>query len=37
MKAVLDYHDAGGTLDHVKEELIQTAAMCMRMLKNLPA
>ncbi len=36
-KAVLHYHYEGGTLDHVKEELIQTAAMCMRMLKNLPS
>ena len=35
-KAVLHYHYEGGELNHVKEELIQTAAMCMRMLKNLP-
>jgi hypothetical protein len=35
-KAVLHYHYEGGTLDHVREELIQTAAMCMRMLQNLP-
>ena len=35
-KAVLHYHYEGGTIDHVKEELIQTAAMCMRMLKDLP-
>lgn len=35
-KAVLHYHYEGGTLDHVKEELIQTAAMCMRMLIHLP-
>lgn len=35
-RAVLHYHYEGGTLDHVKEELIQTAAMCLRMLKNLP-
>ena len=34
-KAVLDYCYAEGTLAQVKEELIQTAAMCMRMLKNL--
>ena len=34
-KAVLDYCYANGTLDQVKEELIQTAAMCMRMLKIL--
>lgn len=37
MKAVLHYHDEGGTLDQIKEELIQTAAMCMRMLQNLPS
>jgi len=35
-KAVLDYHYAGGSLEHIQEELIQTAAMCMRMLMNLP-
>ena len=35
-KAVLDYHNEKDTIEHVKEELIQTAAMCMRMLKNLP-
>lgn len=35
-KAVLHYHYEGGTLDHVREEIIQTAAMCMRMLENLP-
>lgn len=32
-KAVLDYHYAGGSLNDVKSELIQTAAMCMRMLE----
>ena len=31
-KAVLHYHYEGGSLQHVKDELIQTAAMCMRML-----
>lgn len=31
-KAVLHYHYEGGSLKDVKEELIQTAAMCMRML-----
>lgn len=36
-KAVLHYHYEGGTIEHVKEELIQTAAMCMRMLQNLPS
>lgn len=35
-KAVLDYHYENDNLDHVKVELIQTAAMCMRMLENLP-
>lgn len=34
-KAVLQYQDEGGSLDEVKEELIQTAAMCLRMLLNL--
>lgn len=31
-KAVLHYHYEGGTLEDVCEELVQTAAMCMRML-----
>jgi len=35
-KAVLDYHDGLCTVDHIRTELIQTAAMCMRMLQNLP-
>ena len=34
-KAVLEYHYEGGTIEHVKEELVHTAAMCMRMLENL--
>lgn len=34
-KAVLDYHYAADTVEHIKEELIQTAAMCMRMLGGL--
>lgn len=34
-KAVLDYHYAADTVEHIKEELIQTAAMCMRMLGSL--
>jgi NTP pyrophosphatase (non-canonical NTP hydrolase) len=34
-KAVLHYHYEKGTIYHVREELIQTAAMCMRMLQNL--
>lgn len=35
-KAVLHYNHENGSLQNVKDELIQTAAMCMRMLKNLP-
>lgn len=35
-KAVLDYHYERGTLSQIREEVIQTAAMCMRMLENLP-
>jgi len=31
-KAVLHYHYEGGTLEDVREELVQTAAMCVRML-----
>lgn len=34
-KAVLHYHHEGGTLQDVKKELIETAAMCMRMYKAL--
>lgn len=34
--AVNHYHWDNGTIEDVKEELIQTAAMCMRMLQNLP-
>jgi len=34
-KAVLHFHYENGTIEHVKEELIQTAAMCVRMLENL--
>lgn len=34
-KAVLHYHYEQGSLEDVKSELIQTAAMCMRMLENL--
>lgn len=36
-KAVLHYHYENGTVENIREELIQTAAMCMRMLENLPA
>lgn len=35
-KAVLHYHYENGSLSDVRNELIQTAAMCMRMLENLP-
>lgn len=34
-KAVLHLHYEKGTKDDLKEELIQTAAMCVRMIKNL--
>lgn len=35
-KAVLQYHYENGSLKDVKEELIQTAAMCIRMVESLP-
>lgn len=35
-RAVLQYVMEGGELGEVKKELIETAAMCVRMLKNLP-
>lgn len=35
-KAVLDYKCNKASLNDVREELIQTAAMCVRMLENLP-
>lgn len=34
-KAVNEYHFSGGSLQDVKDELIQTAAMCVRMLESL--
>lgn len=34
-RAVMQFEDEGGTLEAIEEELIQTAAMCFRMLKNL--
>ena len=34
--AVLHLEYERGTIEHVREELIQTAAMCVRMLENLP-
>lgn len=33
--AVNDYHSGKGSIEDVKEELAQTAAMCIRMLENL--
>ena len=35
-RAVLRYSDEGASIEDVKEELIQCAAMRFRMLKNLP-
>ncbi len=35
VKAVLHYHYENGSILDVKKELIQTAAMCMRMLNYL--
>lgn len=34
-RAALQFAYEGGKLDAVEEELIQTAAMCIRMLKNI--
>ena len=34
-KAVLDYKYKKDTIEHIKEELTQTAAMCIRMINNL--
>ena len=34
-KAVLQYTVEGGSIESVKEELVQTAAMCVRMLEAL--
>jgi len=34
-KAVLHYHYENGSIEDIKKELIQTAAMCMRMLEKL--
>ena len=34
-KAVLHYHYENGGLENIKKELIQTAAMCVRMLDAL--
>ena len=35
-KAVLHFQYENGTIENVRNELVQTAAMCMRMLQNLP-
>jgi hypothetical protein len=35
-KAVVEYSMAKGSLEEVEKELIQTAAMCLRCLYNLP-
>lgn len=35
-KGVLKYQFEKGRLQNIKDELIQTAAMCMKMLENLP-
>ena len=34
-KAILHLKHEGGSLQDVKDELVQTAAMCIRMLENL--
>lgn len=34
-KAVLDYHSGTDNIEHIKKELMQTAAMCVRMLINI--
>lgn len=35
IRAAVQYEYEGGSIDSVKHELIQTAAMCLRCLKNL--
>ena len=35
-QAILDYEDSDGTIDDIKKELYQSAAMCLRFLENLP-
>lgn len=35
-KALLDYHSGKDNIENVEIELLQTAAMCVRMLESLP-
>lgn len=35
-KAINDFVLGADTIEHVREEITQTAAMCVRMLENLP-
>lgn len=35
VKAVLDYHFNKGSISDIRKELIQTAAMCVRMIETL--
>jgi hypothetical protein len=35
MQAALDYVYSGGSIEHMREEIIQTGAMCLRALMNL--
>jgi len=35
-RASLQHDEEGGSVEAIREELIQTGAMCYRMLKNLP-
>lgn len=35
-RAVVQYDMEGGKLEEIRKELIQTAAMCIRMIENLP-
>lgn len=35
IRAAIQYEYEGGSIEHVKNELIQTAAMCLRCLKNM--
>lgn len=35
IRAAIQYEYQGGSIDNIRHELIQTAAMCLRCLKNL--